>query len=163
GGGRHPGRSRTRSPASPTRGPLTWPAHPSSNWPHSASWPSDSGGPSAANPRPARPAHAPPSPSPIQPPPLPPPPTPPPPLRPHPGVDAALAAAVPGRAVQVVPPSKDCMVLAYLPDWNFGNVDNLGVGNNDGGVRTLLDWPPLAPELTRPQNRRFYLALYARE
>ena len=43
------------------------------------------------------------------------------------------------------------MVLAYLPDWNFGNVDNLGIGNNDGGVRTLIDWPAIPADEARRQ------------
>ena len=33
------------------------------------------------------------------------------------------------------------MVLSYIPGWNFGSVDNIGIGNNEGGVRTLIDWP----------------------
>jgi hypothetical protein len=50
------------------------------------------------------------------------------------------------------------MVLAYLPDWNFGNVDNIGIGNNDGGVRTLLDWPAISPDEVRSSGRKFLIA-----
>jgi hypothetical protein len=56
-------------------------------------------------------------------------------------VDPDLVKLAPGPIVRAIPVSKDCMVLAYLPDWNFGNVDNIGIGNNDGGVQTLIDWP----------------------
>ena len=55
------------------------------------------------------------------------------------------------------------MVLSYLPDWNFGNVDNLGIGNNDGGVRTLIDWPAIPVDEATSPNRRFFLALYSRK
>lgn len=68
-----------------------------------------------------------------------------------------------GRLVRSVPISKDCMVLSYLPTWNHGNVDNIAVANNDGGVRTLVSWPkPSAAEIAPPQ-RRFFLALYCRK
>jgi hypothetical protein len=55
------------------------------------------------------------------------------------------------------------MVLAYLPDWNFGNVDNIGIGNNDGGVRTLIDWQAVPPDEATSSDRRFLLALYSRK
>ena len=65
--------------------------------------------------------------------------------------NAELAQLAPGPIVRTIPVSKDCMVLSYLPDWNFGNVDNIGVGNNDGGVRTLIDWPAIPlTKLVRP-------------
>ena len=70
-------------------------------------------------------------------------------------VDPDLVKIAPGPIVRAIPVSKDCMVLAYLPDWNFGNVDNIGIGNNDGGVRTLIDWPAIPPDeavLARPAN-----------
>lgn len=68
-----------------------------------------------------------------------------------------------GQLVRSVPVSKDCMVLAYLPTWNHGHVDNIAVANNHGGVRTLMAWPkPSAEEIATPK-RRFFLALYCRK
>lgn len=68
-----------------------------------------------------------------------------------------------GRLVRSVSISKDCMVLAYMSTWNHGNVDNIAVANNNGGVRTLVAWPkPSADEIAPPQ-RRFFLALYCRK
>ncbi len=39
-----------------------------------------------------------------------------------PAIDSELVKAAPGTIVRTVPVSKDCMVLAYMPGWNFGNV-----------------------------------------
>jgi hypothetical protein len=78
-------------------------------------------------------------------------------------VDEALAKAVKGTIVRALDVSKDCMILSYIPDWNFGNVDNIGVANNDGGVRTLLDWPEVSPADASAPGRRFLLALYSRQ
>jgi hypothetical protein len=80
-----------------------------------------------------------------------------------PDIDEALAKAVKGTIARVLPVSRDCMILSYLPDWNFGNVDNLGVANNDGGVRTLLDWPEVSSTDISVPGRRFLLALYSRQ
>jgi hypothetical protein len=77
-------------------------------------------------------------------------------------LEAELARLVPGRIVRDSPVTKDCMVLSYLPDWAHGDVDNIGVANNDGGVRTLLKWRDVHPETTS-SGLRFYLALYARK
>ena len=78
-------------------------------------------------------------------------------------VEKDLAKLAPGPIFRAIPVSKDCMILAYMPDWNFGNVDNIGIGNNDGGVRTLIDWPAIpADEANRP-DRRFLIALYSRK
>ncbi len=74
-----------------------------------------------------------------------------------------LAKLAPGPIVRAIPMSKDCMVLAYLPDWNFGNVDNIGIGNNDGGVRTLLDWPAIPVDKAASPERRYLIALYSRK
>ena len=80
-----------------------------------------------------------------------------------PKLDPDLARVVPGRVLRAAPVARDNMVLAYLPDWAFGGVDNIGVANNNGGVRTLLDWPEVpADEAPRP-DRRFLLAVYARK
>lgn len=76
-------------------------------------------------------------------------------------LDDALAERFPGRVVGRVDIVKDCMVLAYLPEWSHGQVDNLGVANNDGGVRTLLAWAELDPRAVSP-DARFVVALYAR-
>ena len=78
-------------------------------------------------------------------------------------VDPDLVKSAPGSIVRAMPVSKDCMVLAYLPDWNFGNVDNIGIGNNDGGVRTLLDWPVIPPDEAVSPERQFLIALYSRK
>jgi hypothetical protein len=82
------------------------------------------------------------------------------------GVDEALARAVPGRIVRASPMAGDCMILGYLPDWDHGNVDNVGLCNSGlerrrGGVRTLLRWPPLSGRDLAP-GRRFFVALYVR-
>ena len=53
--------------------------------------------------------------------------------------DPDLARRPPGPIGRAVPVSKDQMVLSYLPDWSFGHVDNIGIGNN--GCRTLIEWP----------------------
>jgi hypothetical protein len=75
-------------------------------------------------------------------------------------LDPELLRRVDGKVVDVIPIDRDQMVLAYLPDWAHGRVDNIAVANNDGGVRTLLAWPDV--NSTRSE-RRFLLALYARQ
>ena len=65
--------------------------------------------------------------------------------------------------VRAIPVSKDCMILSYLPDWAHGNVDNLGVENHDGGVRTLIEWSEIPTDLASAPDRRFLIALYSRE
>jgi hypothetical protein len=55
------------------------------------------------------------------------------------------------------------MVLSYIPGWNFGHVDNIGIGNNGGGVRTLIDWPEIPPDEAGSADRRFLIALYSRQ
>lgn len=77
--------------------------------------------------------------------------------------DEALAEKVPGRIVRTVPVTKDCMVLAYIPEWSHGDIDNIGVANNDGGVRTLLAWGPVPKDAVGSENRRAYLAVYSRK
>jgi len=78
-------------------------------------------------------------------------------------VDPDLAKLAPGPIVRAVPVSKDCMILAYLPDWNFGNVDNIGIANNDGGVRTLIDWRAIPHDEAASPERQFLIALYSRK
>jgi RNA polymerase sigma factor (sigma-70 family) len=79
-------------------------------------------------------------------------------------VDPELAKLATGTIVRTIPVSKDSMVLAYLPAWNHGNVDNIGFGNNDGGNRMLIDWSPAitADEAASPDHR-FVVAVYSRE
>jgi RNA polymerase sigma factor (sigma-70 family) len=79
-------------------------------------------------------------------------------------VDAELAKLVTGSIVRAVPVSKDSMILSYLPDWDHGNVDNIGFGNNDGGNRMLIDWSTAigADEANLPDHR-FLIAVYSRE
>jgi hypothetical protein len=74
-----------------------------------------------------------------------------------------LLKKLPGKLVERVPISKDCMVLAYLKEWSHGEVDNIAVANNYGGVRTLLAWKSLPAKTTEGPNRRVYLAVYSRK
>jgi len=77
--------------------------------------------------------------------------------------ESDLLKKLPGKLIERVPITKDCMVLAYLKEWNHGEVDNIAVANNDGGVRTLLAWKPLPAKTTEGPNRRIYLAVYSRK
>jgi hypothetical protein len=79
------------------------------------------------------------------------------------GIDEALVRSVDGRIMKALPITKDCMVLSYLPDWAHGEVDNIGIANNDGGVRTLLNWQPIPLQVAGSTGRRFVLALYSRK
>ena len=83
--------------------------------------------------------------------------------RKQPAVDPELAKLVDGSIVRSAGISKDCMILSYLPAWDHGNVDNIGMGNNDGGNRMLIEWPAVpADEASAPDNR-FMIAVYSRE
>jgi hypothetical protein len=42
-------------------------------------------------------------------------------------------------------------------------VDNIGIGNNDGGVRTLIDWLAVPPDEAASSERQFLIALYSRK
>lgn len=85
-------------------------------------------------------------------------------LEPKEGADKlSLSQLLGAQIVQALPIEKDCMVLAYLPSWAYGNLDNIGVANNDGGVRTLLQWPTITTMEARRSDRRFVLALYSRK
>lgn len=68
-----------------------------------------------------------------------------------------------GHIRATIPIDKDAMVLAYMPTWNHGEVDNLAVANVQGGVRTLLHWPLPAAEVAASPKARFWLAIYARQ
>lgn len=74
----------------------------------------------------------------------------------------SLSSKFKERLVRVVPMKKDCMVLAYMRQWNHGYVDNIAVSNHSGGVRTLLDWESIEPDLALNENYRFLLAMHAR-
>jgi RNA polymerase sigma factor (sigma-70 family) len=78
-------------------------------------------------------------------------------------VDPELVKRAPGTIDRAVPLSKDCLILAYLPDQNLGGVDNLALLNYDGGGRVLLDWPSIAPEDAAATDRRFLVAIYSRK
>ncbi len=78
-------------------------------------------------------------------------------------IDPELAKCAGVPIIRTAPVSKDCMILAYLPDWNHGNVDNLGLANNDGGVRVLIDWPAIPADEATADDRRFLVALYSRK
>ncbi|MEM6470288.1 MAG: DNRLRE domain-containing protein [Planctomycetota bacterium] len=79
------------------------------------------------------------------------------------GLPEELLREVSGRVIGVQPVTKDSMVLSYLPRWSHGNVDNIAVANNQGGVRTLLSWEPLTLESPAKPDRRYLLALYSRK
>ncbi len=78
-------------------------------------------------------------------------------------VDPALEKAAPGPIVRAVPVSKDCMILAYLPNQNLGHVDNLAMANNHGGVRVLIDWPEIPINEALIPGRLFQIAIYTRK
>jgi RNA polymerase sigma factor (sigma-70 family) len=79
------------------------------------------------------------------------------------GDAADLAELLGGRIVRSAEVTKDCMILSYLPDWAFGNVDNIAIAGNDGGVRTLVDWPDVPSAEAKSADLRFYLAFYSRK
>jgi RNA polymerase sigma factor (sigma-70 family) len=76
-------------------------------------------------------------------------------------VDADLAKRVPGPIVRAVPISKDLMILSYMPEWNHGELDNIGIGNS--GCRTLMQWPRIPNDEANAPDRRFLIAIYARQ
>jgi RNA polymerase sigma factor (sigma-70 family) len=81
----------------------------------------------------------------------------------QPALDQPLLDRVDGRVAKALPVKKDLMVLSYLPQWNRGDLDNLAVADNGGGVRTLVSWGALPQEDLAPRDRKFLLALYSRE
>jgi RNA polymerase sigma factor (sigma-70 family) len=74
-----------------------------------------------------------------------------------------LSELVDGKIVRSEMILKDTMILAYLPDWNHGGVDNIGFEGHDGGVRTLVDWPDVPAAEAASKNLKFYLAFYSRK
>jgi RNA polymerase sigma factor (sigma-70 family) len=81
----------------------------------------------------------------------------------QPAVDPELAKLVDGSIVRSASILKDCMILSYLPAWDHGDVDNIGIGNNDGGNRMLIDWPAVPAEEAKAPENRFVIAVYSRE
>ena len=77
--------------------------------------------------------------------------------------NAQLTKITKGKIVRTLALTKDCMILKYLPRWAHGNVDNIAVANNDGGVRTLLAWPQISQEDASDPNRHFIMAMYSRQ
>ena len=78
------------------------------------------------------------------------------------GVDQDLATRTTGTIVRVVPVSKDCTIISYLPNQNLGQVDNLGVENYGGGIRAMFDWPAIPAEESTA-DRKFLISLYSRK
>jgi len=78
-------------------------------------------------------------------------------------VDPDLARTAPGSIERAVSLSKDCLILAYLPDQNLGGVDNFALANNDGGCRCLIAWPDIPADEAAAPERRFLIALYSRK
>jgi len=67
----------------------------------------------------------------------------------------------PGSIIQAIPVSQDCMTMTYMPDWNFGNIDNLGLQNS--GARVSIDWPAIPPGEDASTERQFLIAIYSRK
>ena len=82
---------------------------------------------------------------------------------PHVEIARDLAKRAPGPIVRGVPVTRDCMILAYLPNQNVGQVDNFGLANNNGGVRVLVRWPDISADDAGVPGHRFLLAFYSRK
>ena len=76
-------------------------------------------------------------------------------------LDPELRTMVKGEIIKEIDVQQDSMVLAYLPTWDHGNVDNIAVANNHGGVRTMLKWKGESAETIG--EHRVIVALYARK
>jgi hypothetical protein len=74
-----------------------------------------------------------------------------------------LTKIIKGKIVRTLALTKDCMILKYLPRWAHGNIDNIAVANNDGGVRSLLAWPQISQEDASDPDRHFIIATYSRQ
>ena len=77
--------------------------------------------------------------------------------------ESSFKDLVNGRIKRTISINKDAMVLSYLPQWRHGNVDNIAVANNDGGVRTLLSWERPAKEELDEAGLQFWLMLHVRK
>jgi RNA polymerase sigma factor (sigma-70 family) len=78
-------------------------------------------------------------------------------------VDQELVKRAPGPIVRTVSVSQDCTIIAYLPNQNLGHVERVVIQNGGGGVRALLDWPPVSADEANRTDRQFLLALYSRK
>jgi hypothetical protein len=78
-------------------------------------------------------------------------------------VNDELIKIVKGEIVKNIPLNKDCMVLSYMPKWQYGNIDNIAVANNNGGVRSLLSWFEISDKDANDPNHVFLIALYSRK
>jgi RNA polymerase sigma factor (sigma-70 family) len=67
----------------------------------------------------------------------------------------------PGSIIRAFPVSQDCMTMTYMPDWNFGNIDNFGLQNS--GARVSIDWPAIPREDATSPDRQFLIAMYSRK
>jgi RNA polymerase sigma factor (sigma-70 family) len=76
-------------------------------------------------------------------------------------IDPDLVKSTSGRVVRAVPISSDCMILAYMPAWDHGNIETFAMANNDGGVRVLIKWPEIPREEATSPKRQFMIALYS--
>lgn len=79
------------------------------------------------------------------------------------GPPRPLPEDIADNLIQTIPIDKDSMILSYIPQWAHGNVDNIAVANNGGGVRILLDWPEIDPALLSDDGVRILLAMYSRK
>ena len=78
-------------------------------------------------------------------------------------VDSELAELAVGNVVRAETVAKDGMILSYIPGWDHGEVDNLGIGNASGGNRTLIEWKDIPEEEATDPAHQFLIALYSRE
>lgn len=77
--------------------------------------------------------------------------------------DSDLDAKAKGRILRILPIVKDSLILAYMPSWSHGDVDNIAVANNGGGVRTLLAWQDPTPQEVSQSRLQFLLAMCVRD
>jgi RNA polymerase sigma factor (sigma-70 family) len=78
-------------------------------------------------------------------------------------LDPDLVKAAVGPIIQAIPISQDVSIIAYLPNQNLGHVDNMAIQNSGGGVRVLLDWPPIPGDDADSNDRRYLIALYSKK
>jgi hypothetical protein len=77
--------------------------------------------------------------------------------------ESNIKKLVEGRIKRTIDVTQDAMVLAYLPQWRHGDLDNIAVANNDGGVRTLMCWESPTKEEVAEAGLQFWLLLYVRK
>jgi hypothetical protein len=76
-------------------------------------------------------------------------------------VDQELVKLLPDSIVKMIPVSKDCMILSYLPVWNHGELETFGLANIDGGVRIMVGWPEIPAREALLPDRQFMVVLYS--